>query len=314
VPQDLCWVILPILFSNPSLEKQGLSFLISIFRSLVYSNIWIAFAAGLLAIETYLLVGLPLSKPMFWLVFCCTLFTYNFQRLVRFRNKKIARLSERHQWIEDQRDYLIVLTVLSFVGMFTGLLMIDNGQVIYLLVPLGLISTGYVMTVFGKGSTRFSLRDIPTMKIIFIAFTWAGATVTLPLFDRFGWEAFTNVQGLLLFVERFLFIIAITIPFDVRDLSFDHESKKTIPQLLGTKRALLLAVVLLLISVLIALFRVQIGALSMATLTGLAISGILSVLLILRSTEKRDEIFYTGWMDGTMVFQFLCVWLCVELL
>lgn len=52
----------------------------------------------------------------------------------------------------------------------------------------------------------------------------------------------------------FLVIIALTIPFDVRDLEYDHASLRTLPMVMGEKRAVSFAQLLLIISCFILYF------------------------------------------------------------
>jgi hypothetical protein len=91
----------------------------------------------------------------------------------------------------------------------------------------GIISFFYVLHVPGlKGK---NLRDIPGIKIYIIALVWVLITVIVPyLID-------TNLnfqKTLILFGAEVLFMISITIPFDIRDINLDEKSKKTIPQLI----------------------------------------------------------------------------------
>jgi 4-hydroxybenzoate polyprenyltransferase len=39
------------------------------------------------------------------------------------------------------------------------------------------------------------------------------------------------------FIQRFFFIAAITIPFDIRDLNFDDKNLKTLPQVIGIQKS-----------------------------------------------------------------------------
>ena len=57
-------------------------------------------------------------------------------------------------------------------------------------------------------------------------------------------------------ISRFLFVFAITIPFDIRDLEYDAGKLRTIPLFFGEKKSKFLAVFLILICVIISAFSV----------------------------------------------------------
>lgn len=50
-------------------------------EGLLYSSVFISCCAFALAVETYLLAGLPVSLPMAAFIFLATLFTYNLSSL-----------------------------------------------------------------------------------------------------------------------------------------------------------------------------------------------------------------------------------------
>lgn len=53
-------------------------------------------------------------------------------------------------------------------------------------------------------------------------------------------DALTPSNGLVA-IGLYVYFIAITIPFDIRDLAYDLDEQATFPQVLGVKNALLLA-------------------------------------------------------------------------
>ena len=59
-------------------------------------------------------------------------------------------------------------------------------------------------------------------------------------------------------LERFLFVFAITIPFDIRDMEIDiKEGLKTIPVIMGKKKAMMIANILLVLFTMICLVALQ---------------------------------------------------------
>lgn len=78
------------------------------------------------------------------------------------------------------------------------------------------------------------------MKIFLITSIWSVSTIILPVIQA-GNEILTS-RVILLFAERFLFIFAIAIQFDIRDMQADRRAGlKTIPLLIGQDKAIFLS-------------------------------------------------------------------------
>ena len=73
-------------------------------------------------------------------------------------------------------------------------------------------------------------------KIFAISFVWATVTILLPVIH--SEKAYNDFHILTMMIERFLFVFAITIPFDIRDMNADSQTGlKTIPLLIGEKKS-----------------------------------------------------------------------------
>jgi 4-hydroxybenzoate polyprenyltransferase len=102
-------------------------------------------------------------------------------------------------------------------------------------------------------------------------------------------------------LPRFLFIVAITIPFDIRDLFQDKQNElKTIPVIIGEKKSLGLCQFFL-ASHLFLLYAF-IGKLD-ANFWALALSVFISGWLIFKSRWEKNEYYYFLLLDGTMILQ-----------
>ena len=93
----------------------------------------------------------------------------------------------------------------------------------------GLIAlTGlYTLPVLPKAK---NLRSWGGFKIFVVAIVWAGATVLLPVLSAkliISWDV-----GIEIF-QRFLLVLILLIPFEIRDLKYDKEQLRTLPQRFG---------------------------------------------------------------------------------
>ena len=262
-------------------------------KLLVYSNIWIALAVSFFTWQSYALLNLQENWIILSLVFCSTVFAYNFQRLVKLSKIEYA-YNPRTKWIKENTFFLFVLSSVSLLSSLLLGLFLSYKELFYL-GGLSLVSVFYAQSFFK--SKQFSLRDIPGLKIYLIAFVWSG-TALLPLVNKLE----INSSFLLLFLEKFIFILAITIPFDLRDLKYDKKKLRTIPQLTGENGAKFISVTLMLFY--LCLVCKNYG---WDNVISILVFIPLVVLAILLANKKRPELYYTGLLDGLIILQGILV-------
>ena len=158
---------------------------------------------------------------------------------------------------------------------------------------LGLISMVYGLPIFKNGTVWFRLRDVPGLKIFLIASIWALVTQGLPdLMSR------QTLNYLALF-ERFLFIFAITIPFDIRDLRFDKFNLVTVPQYFGVRKARWIGIGALLIAEFVLVYRFFFeGNLNLWGAIAIYLTYELSAFLIYKSHPNLKERYTTIGVEG----------------
>ncbi|WP_333780786.1 hypothetical protein [Tenacibaculum pacificus] len=119
-------------------------------------------------------------------------------------------------------------------------------QTLLFFSPFGLLTFLYAVP-FLSGFQK-NLRSISYLKIVIVALVWTGATVFLPIFDIDG--QFTN-QLYLIGIQRFLLVVVLILPFDIRDVKYDAVSLQTIPKKIGIKKTKKLGYILLSLCLLI---------------------------------------------------------------
>tara|TARA_B110000196_G_C21065400_1_gene624593 strand:- start:122 stop:1021 length:900 start_codon:yes stop_codon:yes gene_type:complete len=273
---------------------EGMRILLKILDFLVVSNLYVAtgtFSLTWLSLQFY--DNSNLELPFF--VFFSTLFAYNFMRLVRLQPMLKEGDSIRHKSIFKYRVFLWVLCVVSGVCAFLFFLKVDD-FVLYTLLFMGLISVAYSLPVYKKNGSWLCLRDVPSIKIILIAFVWAVVTSIFPM----------QVSGVpinwLKVLERFLFVFAITIPFDIRDLRFDALNLYTIPQVFGIKNARYIGMLSLLFAegiLFYEYFFLEVYPFYSALAIYLVYE--LSVLLVYKSHPYMPERYFTLGVEGASI-------------
>lgn len=270
-------------------------------RLLFYSNIYVAAAAVALTVQTgYCVAGA--QKPgwaLLALVFSGTLFVYNLDRLVSASSEDTVDVTGRHRWIRAHRRSLWALCGAAGLAALVSLFFVPV-RVLWGLLPLGAVSLAYSLPVLGGGERRRRLKDVPGLKIVLIATVWACVTVLLPALeaDLVG----RSSRWIWVLVERFIFIFAITLPFDVRDVERDRQAGiVTVPMRLGAGRTRWLAVALSIVFVGWALATY--GPSWQEPTPALVVSGLISAAALYPSDRRRDELYYVGLLDGLMILQ-----------
>jgi 4-hydroxybenzoate polyprenyltransferase len=107
----------------------------------------------------------------------------------------------------------------------------------------------------------------------------------------------------ILIAKRFLFIAALTVPFDIRDLFEDRQSGlKTVPVMWGEKNAYLFCQVLL-AGYIVLLFLFRNNGFN-ADFFALTATAILTGWLIFKSKWEKNEYYYFFYMDGVLILQY----------
>ena len=235
-------------------------------------------------------------------VFAATLCLYALHRIVGMEKVKPFAEKYRYAIISKYQHHILFYAIVgAIVSAYLFFSLSFQNQLLIILPAI--LSLGYVVPFFGKNRR---LRDFDYIKIFLIAIVWAFITVMLPIVERKGWAI--SLPDILMCIERSVFIFAITIPFDIRDLKVDkHIQVKTIPSIIGIPKSKLLAGVLLIIAFLLAVSLYVLTIYDWAVLLALSLSYFSTYLLITYSDKTEEDYFFTGLMDGTMIIQFLLI-------
>jgi 4-hydroxybenzoate polyprenyltransferase len=272
---------------------------------IIHTNILIAFAATALTLATQVQLGMePRAHIYLALIFLATLLDYNLHRFLTIYYKHEAVKNEKLKWATEHLYIFIVLIILSFGGLIVVLFLVRS-EILYLLIPLALLSFLYSFPLPGKQKRNFRLLKIPGMKTFLIALVWTGATVLIPVF--FENQSFANLQITLLLAERFTFIFAIAIPFDIRDLEEDTlSSLKTLPVMLGESNSMKISNIFMLLSLSIATFH-YVDAKMLFVLPAYLFSIVSTLIFINYKPLKNAAFYHHGILDGSILLHGLLI-------
>lgn len=248
-------------------------------KYLIKTNIWVALCFTGLII--FFQLGLYYPIPSIWgIAFFGTLAIYNFTRIPSF--EEVLALKKKYY-------PRLILTIIGIIGALIFLFIrgFEIKTFLYLFV-LGFLSFCYSLPFSGLG-----LRTIPFIKLFLIAFVWAGSSIGLLLVahqDIFQYK--------FLFLSVFLFVVGITIPFDIRDADSDEIELKTIPQVIGIGKAKSMAVICLLLSGFFFYLEFPEGH-ELVWIWMLTI--FISLMLTLNASPKKSDFYYSFWMEACSI-------------
>ncbi|MFN3917457.1 MAG: hypothetical protein ACK4K0_06920 [Flavobacteriales bacterium] len=263
-----------------------------IFLSILYSNIWLAFGAAIITFYSSTLAHTTAAtKPLIWMVFFATLFGYNFQKIIKYRNITEGK-SEYQNWMIKNRILLIAISLFCLQAM---LILAARNYVLFIAWwKEGLIAISIVLLYSFPLLKGNGLRELPGIKIFLVAGVWTLITAWLPV--SIAIEIDFNLKAYVI-IDRFLFIFCLGILFDNRDKLFDKSSMKTIPQIIGHSATIHLVVV---VFVLLAFFPLLLVD---SLLVGSCIFYLTACFAALQNKSVDTDLFYLLVIDGLILLQ-----------
>jgi len=274
-------------------------------KALIQSHIYIALAAVSLTGQTQVQLGLtPQWNPYLFFIFFAVLFEYSFHRLLSVLTNRFFQKTDDEPQTQGVRRKIYFMVCFSGVGFFCSAFFV-NIEALFIFVPIALLTLLYSILIFGNEKHVSGLRKVPFLKNFLIAVVWAAATVFLPVFQSS--EKFSVFEVFSIFLERFSFVFALSIPFDIRDIQADKQSGlKTVPILLNTQRATNISYLSLATFFMISVFHYSFSQ-EWFLVIAFSISAISTSMFIRIKSFKNLTWYYEGILDGTIIFQAILV-------
>jgi len=271
-----------------------MQFLKKIFDFYVFSNIHVALAGFSMAKITLLTFGdNSFISPIF--VALSIIVSYNF---IRFYEVKTDRLGWLKGWFFKYKTAVFFVSICSLIGIFYLLFFTNfNLKSLLILLPFAFMTLFYVIPIFTINGVEVSFRNFPGIKIFSIAVAWAGVSVLFPLYEiGYIFDALVYVE----FLQRILILIAITLPFDIRDVNSDSSSLKTIPQIIGVNNTKLVGFLLLVLFIVLGFIQNsnEIIDIVIAIVTG---------LFLWFSSASKSRFYTSFWVEAIPVFWLILI-------
>jgi len=198
--------------------------------------------------------------------------------------------SQHLQWVDKNFAWLVTSSTITFLGTLATLFYIIHWNLILVGVGLfaAIICVFYVVRIRGK-----NLRELPLIKIHLITIIWVVVISFFPLLNE---QNFTQ-QHWVFGIAHYAYILAICIPFDIRDLNYDLPKQKTIPQLLGLQSSKMIAMLLLVSFILISVSFQE----RLASNNFFLIAVLVQLLLVYFTTKKSSDFYFGVLIDGAIL-------------
>ncbi len=284
-----------------------MSLIIKLVDLILYSNLWIALGAASMVWQMQILAGTvywPSALAAF--IFFSTLFIYAMHRVIGFSIIDRTIPNRRLEIITTFQSHIVIYAAIAALGLILSAYFI-NLKTLLLFIPAAVISALYISPLFKKKR----LRDLPHIKIFLIAMVWSWITTCIPLIVE---SSFSGIQIGIIGLEKFLFVLTITLPFDIRDMQVDDlHQVQTIPLRIGRHKTRTWISILLISLFIVIVLAFFLNVYSVSQTTGLLVFYIVLNSLIQLALNQDHDYYYSGLLDGTFLLQFLFVLLFTQL-
>ena len=269
-----------------------------IFDFYINASIHVALSVYALTWITLLHFDIPYDESVLYFNFFATITGYNFVKyfgLAKFHHRSLAN------WLK----VIQIFSLICFILLCYYAFQLEAKTWLYIVV-VGAITFFYAIPFLPRNifvDSNHNLRQISGLKIYVIGLVWSVVTVLLPLIDhdvKLQWDVFVTL------LQRFIYVLVLMIPFEIRDLRYDSLKLSTIPQRIGIKRTKIIGIVLLLVFFLLELFKDE---LDNETVLVLAIMLLITMLFIAFSKKEQGKYYSAFWVEGLPI-----IWLFILLM
>tara|TARA_R110002051_G_scaffold66515_11_gene120500 strand:+ start:14912 stop:15739 length:828 start_codon:yes stop_codon:yes gene_type:complete len=252
-----------------------------IFDFYLDASIHVSLAVFSLAHVTVLDLNITVPYRLYFLIFFGTIGCYNFVKYGVEAEKYFLIANRYHKNIQ-------VFSFACLLIAFYQLFFLPEKVLVTLLI-LGAITGLYALPVLPKNK---NFRSLSGFKILIVAIVWAGTTVILPVVSEFNavnWNVKVET------FQRFIFVLILLVPFEIRDLKYDNPMLKTLPQRVGVIGAKVIGVSWVIIFFLCSFLKTNIEIINFISK---AILSLILVFVIYSTHINQKKYFASFWVEA----------------
>ena len=263
----------------------------TIFDFYINSSIHVALAIVAMACITYLEFDVATDSNLLYFMGFASITGYNFV-------KYFGLAKFHHRSLSSKLKAIQIFSLFCFLAMCFFALKLNPASLIAISV-FGVVTFLYAIPLLPNRffvDKKKKLRSISGLKIYIIALVWSGVTVILPLINS-DYELYDDV--LISAAQRFIIVIILMLPFEIRDLNYDSLKLSTIPQQIGVKQTKLAGLVLTLVVVFLEYFKDDIN---LSHLQSLVVISTVMLMFIKFSTQQQGRYYSAFWVESLPIF------------
>lgn len=198
---------------------------------------------------------------------------------------------EAYKYVIVSNRYHRIIQGFSFIcfGILVYCTLNLSFELLGAIAVLTVLAAVYVLPVLPNAN---NLRSLGVLKIFVVALVWTGFTVVLPIMEAelpMGWDA------AILVVQRFLLVLALMLPFEVRDMRIDQPTMNTVPQRIGLKKTKRLGYVLTGLFFLLTYLKDDVAH---TEITGKLLVSLALIYALYRMKEEQSRYFAAFWVEA----------------
>lgn len=190
---------------------------------------------------------------------------------------------------QDSKNFWKIIIINSFAGIICAVLIIQNHHIERLYKWLVIVVLGLL---YNSSFLENYIRKIPLLKVFYVGLVWALVN---------SWLSFPEFNAPIFWVS-FLFVTALVLPFDIRDMNRDNVV--TFPKLIGILNTKYLAYILVFASLMIAIFYLK-SEFSLAFFC----ASIFTFVLIYFSENTNLDSYFSFWVETCSALPLLIFWI-----
>lgn len=253
----------------------------AVFKFYLRSSIHVGFAVVSLIFVTLTFLNITPEINFLIFIFSSTLATYNF----------IKYGVEARKYVLVSNNYHRVIQYFSLANLGIALFLIKDLTYESWLVLLftALFIGAYALPVYPR---KKNLRNYGLLKVFLVALVWTLITQVLPMVHyqvSWGWDRYID------FLQRFLLILVLMVPFEIRDLKYDPPELRTFPQRFGERATRWAGVLLAIVYFLLTFLKDDLHELEVP---GKMVLVMALWLLLGRAGRDQSDYYASFWVEG----------------
>ncbi|MFH6602292.1 hypothetical protein ACEZ3G_02295 [Maribacter algicola] len=258
---------------------------VRIFNFYLDASIHVALAVFALVQITGGVLKFETSAHLSYFLFFGTIACYNFIKY-GVGSKKYILVSNRYHKNIQIASFVALIPALYHACFFTYETWLG---VIVIIVFTGL----YALPIMPHGK---NLRSRGLLKIFLVGLVWSLTTVALPAIQA---NKIMNWDVLIELIQRFLLVLVLMIPFEIRDLKYDKLDLDTLPQRVGIMNTKKIGYIVTLVLYIMTFLKDE---LAWSEILGKAILGVMLCLALIYVKKDRSKYFASFWVEAIPIF------------